>query len=434
MSARKKREEEEKRGVRRDLKTFDNLQVVASIIAKKQRESSSKSSEHPSTFFLQALQASAGQQKAEVTTLRVQVEQERVACSNLRRELQIEQSRSVLLEKRLEDTHRELEEERQNSALKLERSSQEKTSLERTLSEAESRLAEKLRHAHWKLDEEREHRSKQVDELSRRHEMDAASDRQFICDLRAQLEQERRQSQDLASTIDKLRTELLQSRRNWEEEDRAKREELQKLQEAVARHRTAVESLKEQKQEASHALDLERERARQQAKQLAEVKERVRLLKDKEREREEQWQKERTKVRQEQVDREKRHDRTNNKLVKSQIGCDLKMHFLLTHTDNSLKKNCLQCELEMLRRQDQQRLQELQQTLADLQREEKEMAAQRLRQQNEAPSSHHRQADGTPRHQQVQRSHCSLPTRGMCSMCACVARPAAQTSATRNMF
>lgn len=246
-----------------------------------------------------------------------------MACSNLRQELQIEQSRSVLLEKRLEDTHRELEEERQSSALKLERSSQEKTSLERILGEAESRSAEKLRHAHRKLDEEREHRSRQVDELSRRHEMDAASDRQFICDLRAQLEQERRQGQELAATVDKLRTELLQSRRSWEEEDRARREELQKLQEAVARHRTAVEALREQKQEASHALELEHERAGKQATQLAELKERVRLLKDKEREREEQWQRERTKVRQEQVDREKRHDCTNNKLVTSQTGRDL---------------------------------------------------------------------------------------------------------------
>lgn len=333
------------------------------------------------------LQASTGQQKAEVMTLRGQVEQERVACSNLRQELQIEQSRSVLLEKRLEDTHKELEEERKCYALKLELSLQEKTSLERLLSEAESRLAEKLRNAHRKLDEERDHRSRQVDELSHRHEKEAASDRRFICDLRTQLEQERRQGQDLASTVDKLRTELLQSKRNWEEEDRLRREELLKLQEATARHRAAVEALKEQKQEASHALELERERARHHTAQLAELKERVRLLKDKEREREEQWKRERTKVRQEQVDREKRQDCTNSKL----------------------------CELELLRRQDQQRLQELQQTLAELQREEKEMAAQRLsgqtaRQQNEAPSSHHHQAGGTPKRQQRQPSPDTLET------------------------
>lgn len=291
--------------------------VLTNCQIKTNGKSPCKSSERQSTFSFQALQASTGQQKAEVMTLRGQVEQERVACSNLRQELQIEQSRSVLLEKRLGDTHKELEEERQCYTLKLELSLQEKTSLERLLSEAESRSAEKLRNAHRKLDEERDHRSRQVDELSRRHEKDAASDRRFIGELRNQLEQERRQGQDLASTVDKLRTELLQSKRNWEEEDRLKREELLKLQEAAARHRAAVEALKEQKQEAGHALELERERARHHTAQLAELKERVRQLKDKEREREEQWKRERTKVRQEQVDRDKRQDSTNSKLVNS---------------------------------------------------------------------------------------------------------------------
>lgn len=103
----------------------------------------------------------------------------------------------------------------------------------------------------------------------------------------------------------------------------------------------------------------------------------------------------------------------------------------------------------MSRRQDQQRLQQLQQTLAELQREEKEMAAERLggqmaRQQTEAPSSHHWQADGTPKHQQVQRRHWSQPTRGFCRrllarvksacVCAYVVRSAAHLSATMNMF
>lgn len=257
--------------------------------------------------------------------LKGQVEQERVACSNIRQELQIEQSRSVLLEKRLDDTQTELEDERHRSALKQELSLQEKTCLERLLSEAESRSAEslsKLRDAHRKLDEERDHCSRQVDEVSRRHEMDAARDRQFISDMRAQLEQERRQGEDLASMVDKFQTELLQSKRKWEEEDRGRREELLKVQEAAARHRAAIETLKEQKQEASHALEVERERSGRQGVELAELKERLRLLKDKEREREEQWQRERTKGRQEQMEREKRQDRTNTKLVKyQQVMC-----------------------------------------------------------------------------------------------------------------
>uniref|UniRef100_A0A3Q3K048 ELK domain-containing protein n=1 Tax=Monopterus albus TaxID=43700 RepID=A0A3Q3K048_MONAL len=266
---------------------------------------------------VQAVQLSSEQQRSEVMALKGQVEQERVACSNLRRELQIEQSRS------------------------------------RLLAEAESRLAEihsKLADAHGKLEEERARCTRQVDELSHRYEADAARDRKFITDMRAQLEQERKQGEELAAVMDKLRAELLQSRRKWEEEDRTRREELQSEQEAATRHRVALETLKEQKQEACRALEVERERSRLQVVELTELKERLRQLKDKEREREKQWERERRKGRQEQTERERQQERISNKLH----------------------------ELELLRQQDQHRMQELQHTLADLEREEREMAAQRL--------------------------------------------------------
>ncbi|KAM7376064.1 hypothetical protein PAMP_005812 [Pampus punctatissimus] len=299
----------------------------------------------------EAIQVSSDQQRSEVTVLKGQVEQEKVSCSNLKHELQIEQSRSVLLEKRLDDTQKELEDERQRAACQQDLNMQEKTRLERLLTEEQSQLAEihsKLADAHRKLDEERDHCSRQLDEISRRHEADAARDSKFISDMRAQLEQERRQGEELAALAEKLRAELLQSRRKFEEEDKM-RKELQREQDAT-RYRMAMETMKEQKQEASRALEVERERSRRQGVELAELKERLRLLKDKEREREEQWERERRKGRQEQMERERRQERTNNKL----------------------------CELELLRQQDQQRMQELQRTLAELEREEREMAAQRL--------------------------------------------------------
>ncbi|KAL6105456.1 pcnt [Pungitius sinensis] len=320
-----------------------------------------------------AVQVSFEQKRFEVTALKGQVEQERVACSNLQRELKIEQSRSVLLEKRLNDTQKELEDERQLSAHQQELSLQDQTRLERLVTEAESCQAEihsKLANAHKKLDEERDRCSRQVDEVSRRHKADAARDRKFLSDMRAQLEQERRQGEELVLELDKLRAELLQSRRNWEEENRTRRAELQREQEAAARCRVALEALKEQKQETSCALEMERERSRHQGGELAELKERMRLLKDKEREREEQWEREKRKERQEQMERERRQDRTNNKL----------------------------CELELLRQQDQQRMQKLQCTLAELEREERQMAAQRLSaqttgQQHRAASLQNLQSD-----------------------------------------
>ncbi|KAL3968743.1 ryanodine receptor 1 [Sarotherodon galilaeus] len=299
------------------------------------------------------VQVSSEKLRSEVMSLTGQVEQERVACSNLRQELQIEQSRCLLLEKRLDDTQKELEDERKRSSHQQELSLQEKTRQELLLTEAETRLTEihsKLADSHRKLDEERDRCSRQVDELSRRHDADAARDRKFISDLRSQLEQERRQGEELAAVADRLRAELLQGKRRWEEEDRMRREELQQEQEAATRNRITIETLKEQKQEANRALEVEREQSRRQGVELAELKERLRVLKDKEREREEQWEREKRKEMQEQMERERRQERINSKL----------------------------CELELLRHQDQQRMQELQRTLAELERDEREMAAQRM--------------------------------------------------------
>ncbi|XP_060938561.1 pericentrin [Limanda limanda] len=301
----------------------------------------------------EAMQVSSDQQRSEVMALKGHVEQEMVACSNLRRELQIEQSRSELLEKRVDDTQKELEDERQHSAMQHDLILKEKPQLQRLLTEAESRSCEihsKLAAAHRKLDEERDRCSRQVEELSRRHEADSARDGKFISDMRSQLEQERRQGEELAAVMAKMRTELLQSRGKLEEENRTRREELQREQEAATRHRVAMETLKEQKQEASSTLAVERERSRRFGVELSEMQERLRLMKDKEREREEHWERERSKGRQDQMERERRQERTNNKL----------------------------CELELLRKQDQQRMQELQQTLAELERDEREMAAERM--------------------------------------------------------
>ncbi|KAK9539614.1 hypothetical protein VZT92_003433 [Zoarces viviparus] len=341
----------------------------------------------------EAVQVSSEQQRSEVTALKGQVEQERVACSNLRRELQIEQSRSLLLEKRQEDTQKELDDERQLSAHQRELNLQDKTRPERLLTEAESCQVEihsKLENAGRKLEEERDRCSRQVGELGHRHEADAARDGKFLSDMRAQLEQERGQGEELVVEMDKLRAELLQSRRKWEEEDRMRRVELQREQEAAARHRVAMETLKEQKRETSCALEMERERSKRHGVELAELKERLRLLKDKEREREEQWEREKRKEKQEQMERKRRQDRTNTKL----------------------------CQLELLRQQDQQRMQELQRILLELKREEREIAAQRLSgrptgQHHTAASSQHRQSDFQAGSAQLnqQTSSPSLPER-----------------------
>lgn len=342
----------------------------------------------------EAAHMSSEKLKLEVVSLTGQVEQEKVAYSNLKQELQIEQSRSKLLEKRLDDTHKELEAEHQRYAHLQELSLKDKTRLECLLNEIESQSVDvhaKLADAQMKLDTERSRFSNQVDELSRRHEADTGRDAKFISDLRFQLEHERRQAEDLAAETDKLRVEIMQCRRKWEEEDRTRRSELQREQEASTRHRVAVETLKEQKQEANHALEVEREQSRRQGIELIELKERLQLMKDKAREREEQWETEKRKGKQEQMERERRQERTNNMLR----------------------------ELELLRQQDQRRLQKLQQTLEELGRDEREMAAQRLsewttKQQNNAASSLHLiQPSCSPSNSSQQQQKSSTPSPKM---------------------
>ncbi|KAL1021956.1 hypothetical protein UPYG_G00020370 [Umbra pygmaea] len=291
------------------------------------------------------------QQRSEVVTLRGQLDQERTATSNLRQELQIELSRGRLLQSqldtRLAEAQKELEEEQNRSARELEDiQSQEKSRLEHFQKETESRLSEAYRK---ELEVERECSARRLDDLTRRQEADASRDRKFISELSSQLQQERRQGEELATVTDRLRAELLQFQRRGEEEERKRRDEAQREQEATARLRVTMETLREQKHEASRDLETERERSRRLGAELIELKERLHLVKEKERVREEQREKERRKERQEQTERERSHERTRNKL----------------------------CDLELLRQQEQQRMRDLQQTLAELEKEEREMAAQR---------------------------------------------------------
>lgn len=262
-----------------------------------------------------------------------QVEQDKVAFSNLKQELQIEQSRSVLLEKCLEDIKKELENARQCNSHQQVLSAQEKAHLEHLLTEAESRLGDirsQLRDAHRKLDELKDHNSKQVDDLTRKHEEDATRDRNFISDLRVELEQERRLGEKMSIEMDRLRAELLQSKRKSEEQAKARSEELQREREAAVRHCVALEVLKEQKQEVSHALDVQQEQSKHQREELAELKAKLQLLKHKDKEREEQWERARTKEKQEQMERERGQQRMNNKLVKYHQLVSLCTHYLST--------------------------------------------------------------------------------------------------------
>ncbi|XP_052414451.1 pericentrin isoform X6 [Carassius gibelio] len=274
-------------------------------------------------------QEALNEQASHVSQLNSALDQERITSSNLRSELQIEQSRcEALLAQERERTERAL------SRLEDERS--------RSTELADSFSRQAQEHARC------------LEEEARRQEAASAHDRKFIQDLRAQLEQERRQGEDMAAMLERLQGQVLEGKRRQAEQAE---QEAHKEQEEVRRLRAALEGLQTQKTEVGCTLEAERQRAAQLQTELDVMKEKMRVVKERERVREEQMERQRRLEKQEQVEKERRQECTNEKLL----------------------------ELEVLREKDQQRLRQLQQTLADLEHKEKRLTSERL--QRETHSS-----------------------------------------------
>ncbi|MCI4375904.1 hypothetical protein PGIGA_G00114810 [Pangasianodon gigas] len=282
----------------------------------------SKHAQEEHAHAQESLRASLSEHATRLSELNSALEQERVAVSNLRAELQIEQSRCEAL----------LAQERERTELALSR-----------LDEERSRTAELSR----TLSHQAQDHARRLEEEVRSQEAASSHDRKFIQELRAQLEQERRQAEELAATVDRLQAQVLQGKRRQEE---AAQQEAQRGQEEVKRLRSALEGLQAQRAEVSRTLETERHRASQLQTELDAMKEKMREVKEKERAREEQREKQRWREKQEQEDKERRQEHTKEKLL----------------------------ELEALRERDQQRLRQLQQTLADLEQQEKQLTSERL--------------------------------------------------------
>uniref|UniRef100_A0A671KT57 Pericentrin-like n=1 Tax=Sinocyclocheilus anshuiensis TaxID=1608454 RepID=A0A671KT57_9TELE len=270
----------------------------------------------------ESLHQALNEQASHVSQLNSTLDQECITSSNLRSELQIEQSRCEAL----------LAQERERTELALS-CLEEERSRSAELSDSLSRQAQ-------------EH-VRRLEEEARRQEAASAHDRKFIQDLRAQLEQERRQGEDLAAMLERLQGQVLEGKRRQAEQAE---QEAHKEQEEVRRLHAALEGLQTQKTQVGHTLEAARERAAQLQTELDVMKEKLRVVKERERVREEQMERQRRQEKQEQVEKERRQERTNEKLL----------------------------ELEVLREKDQQRLRQLQQTLADLEHKEKRLTSECL--------------------------------------------------------
>ncbi|XP_053494141.1 pericentrin isoform X2 [Ictalurus furcatus] len=283
---------------------------------------SSKHTQEAHAHTQESLRASLSEYATRLSELNSELEQERVAVSNLRAELQIEQSRCEAL----------LAQERERTELALSR-----------LDEERSRSAELSR----TLSHQAQEHARRLEEEVRSQEATNTHERKFIQELREQLEQERRQAEELAATVDHLQAQVLQGKRRQEE---VAQQEAQRGQEEVKRLRSALDGLQAQRAEVSHTLEMERHRASRLQTELDAMKEKMREVKENERAREEQREKQRWREKQEQEDKERRQERTKEKLL----------------------------ELGALRERDQQRLRQLQQTLADLEQQEKRLTSERL--------------------------------------------------------
>ncbi|XP_051997412.1 pericentrin-like [Xyrauchen texanus] len=258
----------------------------------------------------QSLHLALKEQASHLSQLKLALEQEHVTISNLRSELQIEQSCCEAL----------LAQEQERTELAVSRLEQER-SRAAELSDSLSRQAQ-------------EH-ARRLEEEARRQESASAHDRKFIQDLQMQLEQEKRQGEDLTAMLERLQGQLLEkNHRDAQEAEQAAHKE----QEEARRLRAALEGLQAQNMKVGCALEAEQERATRLQAELDGMMEKMKAVKE-ERVRDEQMERQ---EKREQVEKERRHEHTNEKVL----------------------------ELELLRQRDQQRLKQLQ--------EEKRLTSERL--------------------------------------------------------
>ncbi|XP_051787224.1 LOW QUALITY PROTEIN: pericentrin [Erpetoichthys calabaricus] len=261
------------------------------------------------------------------------LEQERVMSSNLRKELQIEQSRCEAL---ISQERNKLAEAQQLLQIEKTRSYE--------LSDAVKREQQRLAQEYCqKLKEEAVQRVEQM-----------SQDQNLIHELQMQVNQEKDRSLELACMIEKTQQQAIQAKRQMESEAQQNMLELKKAQELVAKLQKSVETLQVQKLNLTQGFEREREQFTERLRSEVDKLQRKFLsVKEKEKAREEQMEKQKKQYQQELAEKERRHKLDSEKL----------------HA------------MELQHQRDQQRLIQLQQTLEELEQHEKELASRKQKQE-----------------------------------------------------
>ncbi|KAG7466960.1 hypothetical protein MATL_G00148170 [Megalops atlanticus] len=209
----------------------------------------------------QELRLSLEERAAQIRQLELSLEQERVLSANLHSQLQEESQRheGAASQDRalLEELRAQLEQERVLSA-----------NLRNELQEVRS-------HSSALLSRERRRLEEELQEVTQRHEAAASQDRAFVAELRAQLQQERGQGEELAAMLERAQRRAVRSERQLEQE-------VQRRCEAARRE-----------QEVARRLEEERQRAARLQAELDALTEEVLTMKEEQRERQEQEERER---------------------------------------------------------------------------------------------------------------------------------------------
>ncbi|XP_075790253.1 pericentrin isoform X5 [Pelodiscus sinensis] len=290
--------------------------------------------EDEKTKALEDLQAALELHSIQNKKMSVALEHEKSANDNLRKELQIEHSRCEALlsqeRNKLTELQRNLEVEKNHSLELLNALNHERV------------LTEQL--------------SMRVNEGASCKHKESLLEQTFVQELQAQLDAERSRAMELAAIIEKTHQQAIQSKRQLEAEVQMRCEETQKEREVSTKLRAALESLQSQKQEVFHSLELKREREAKLKADCEELHTLFRTTKEQEKMKKEEKQKERHQEQRAEFEKRKEWQKDRERLH----------------------------ELELQHQRDEHRIKLLQQTLAELKEQERNVAAHKS--QRELPS------------------------------------------------
>ncbi|XP_068052519.1 pericentrin isoform X3 [Anomalospiza imberbis] len=274
-----------------------------------------RKAEDEKTKAMEELQAALDVQLVQNCQLAVSLEHERTVTDNLRKELQIEHSRCEAL---LAQEHNKLRELQKNLDAEKNRSLELLDSLNH-----ERVLTEQL--------------SMRVKEGASCQHRESLLEQAFVRELRAQLEEERAQTMELAAVIEKMQQAIL-SKRQLEAEVQTCYEETQKEKEVSDKLRATLESLQAQKQEVICSLEAQREREVKLKVDWEQLQSLFKLLKEQDKNRKEEREREQKQQQQTELQKQKDWQRDQERLQ----------------------------NLERQHQRDQQRIKELQEILAVL--------------------------------------------------------------------